>query len=239
MFQNTNINITNFNANLGYNFTNRLRFEANINFNRQYTDNINDTNYGPNSIIYNISTWAGADWDIDDMKQVWQESKEGIQQIYAEYQRYNNPWLMSNYWLRGHRNNNAYGLCVFVLQNHSGPEIVARNGINSYDILRTERCLTLLVLMAVMSGVGDYREDRRSLFENNTDVLLDFSKTISKIRVNALAGGTIRTFGYNTNYASTDYLITPGVYSFSNSANPVRAFQLQFQYVGNVWFLLC
>ncbi len=29
---------------------------------------------------------------------------------------------------------------------------------------------------------------------------------------------------YNTNYASTDYLITPGVYNFANSANPVRAF---------------
>lgn len=221
---NTNINITNFNANIGYNFTSRLRFEANINFNRQYTDNINDTNYRPNSIIYNISTWAGADWDIDDMKQVWQEGKEGIQQIYAEYQRYNNPWLMSNYWLRGHRNNNAYGFVSLSYKITPELKLIARNGINSYDILRTEKMPYSAGSYGRDERRGDYREDRRSLFENNTDVLLDFSKTISKIRVNALAGGTIRTFGYNSNYATTDYLITPGVYSFSNSANPVRAF---------------
>lgn len=221
---NTNINITNFNANIGYNFTNRLRFEANINFNRQYTDNINDTNYGPNSIIYNISTWAGADWDIDDMKQVWQEGKEGVQQIYAEYQRYNNPWLMSNYWLRGHRNNNAYGYVSLSYKITPELKLIARNGINSYDLLRTEKMPYSAGSYGRDERRGDYREDRRSLFENNTDVLLDFSKSIGKIRTNILAGGTVRTFGYNSNYATTDYLITPGVYSFSNSANPVRAF---------------
>lgn len=221
---NTNINITNFNANIGYNFTDRLRFEANINFNRQYTDNITDTNYGPNSIIYNISTWAGADWDIDDMKQVWQEGKEGIQQIYAEYQRYNNPWLMSNYWLRGHYNNNTYGYMSLSYKITPDLKLVARNGINSYDILRTEKMPYSAGSYGRDERRGDYREDRRSLFENNTDVFFDFSKEISKIRVNALAGGTIRTFGYKTNYASTDYLITPGVYNFANSANPVRAF---------------
>jgi TonB-linked SusC/RagA family outer membrane protein len=221
---NTNINITNFNSNIGYNFTNRLRFEANINFNRQYTDNIPDANYGPNSIIYNISTWAGADWDIDDMRQVWQEGKEGVQQIYAEYQRYNNPWLMSNYWLRGHYNNNTYGFISLSYKISPDLKLLARNGVNTYDIFRDEKMPYSAGSYSRDERRGDYREDRRTLFENNTDVLLDFSKQIRKIRVNALAGGTVRTFKYSSNYTSTDYLVTPGVYSFTNSANPVRAF---------------
>ena len=221
---NTNINITNFNANIGYNFSDRLRFEANINYNRQYTDNIPDANYGPNSIIYNITTWAGADWDIDDMKQVWQDGKEGVQQIYAEYQRYNNPWLMSNYWLRGHKNNNTYGYISLSYKITPDLKLIGRNGINTYDVIRTEKMPYSAGSYGRDERRGDYREDRRSLFENNTDVMLDFSKSFNKIRVNALAGGTVRTFSYSTDYASTDYLITPGVYSFANSSNPVKAF---------------
>ncbi|WP_233208034.1 hypothetical protein [Siphonobacter sp. BAB-5405] len=53
--------------------------------------------------------WAGADWNVDDMKQLWQPGKEGIQQIYAEYQRYNNPWFVAKEWLRGHYNNTYNG----------------------------------------------------------------------------------------------------------------------------------
>ncbi|MBK9490920.1 MAG: SusC/RagA family TonB-linked outer membrane protein [Haliscomenobacter sp.] len=221
---NTNLNITNFNANIGYNFTDRLRFEANINYNRQYTDNIPDANYGPNSLIYNITTWAGADWDVDDMKQIWQPGKEGVQQIYAEYQRYNNPWFMANYWLRGHYNNNTYGYLSLSYKITPDLKLIARNGVNTYDLLRTEKMPYSAGAYGRDERRGDYREDRRSLFENNTDVMLDFSRTFNKIRVNVLGGGAVRTFKYTTNYASTDYLITPGVYNFANSANPVRAF---------------
>lgn len=106
---NTRLNITNVNTTLGFNFSPRLRFESNINFNRQYTPNFPDVQYGPNSLIYNIAIWGGADWNIDDMKQIWQPGKEGVQQIYAEYQRYNNPWFLAKYWLRGHYKTDIYG----------------------------------------------------------------------------------------------------------------------------------
>jgi TonB-linked SusC/RagA family outer membrane protein len=221
---NTHLDITNFNANLGYNFTDRLRFEANVNYNRQYTDNFPDANYGPNSLIYNITTWAGADWDIDDMRQIWQPGREGVQQIYAEYQRYNNPWFMVNHWLRGHYSNNTYGFMALSYKLTPNLKLTARTGVNTYDLLRTEKMPYSAGSYGRDERRGDYREDRRALFENNTDVLLDFSKEISKIRINATAGATVRTFKYTTNFASTDYLITPGVYSFSNSANPVRVF---------------
>jgi TonB-dependent SusC/RagA subfamily outer membrane receptor len=106
---NTKLNSTNFNVSAGYNFSKKLRFESNVNFNRQYTPNIPDVEYGPNSIIYNIILWGGADWDIDDMKNYWEEGKEGIQSIYAEYQRYHNPYFMSYEWLRGHYKTDLYG----------------------------------------------------------------------------------------------------------------------------------
>ena len=50
-----------------------------MNYNRQYTPNFPDVDYGPNSLIYNISVWTGADWDVlsPDIKGEWQPGKVG------------------------------------------------------------------------------------------------------------------------------------------------------------------
>jgi hypothetical protein len=71
---------------------------------------------------------------------------------------------------------------------------------------------------------GDYREDHRNLFENNTEVLLNYNYTVKKfLNLTGFVGGNIRSFSYNSNFTSTDYLSVPGVYSFSNSLNPVQS----------------
>ena len=57
---NTKLNISNFNVTADYNFSKRLTFQSGLQYNRQYTPNVPDINYGPNSIIYNMTLWAGA-----------------------------------------------------------------------------------------------------------------------------------------------------------------------------------
>ena len=82
---------------------------AYINYSRQSSPNVPDVTYGPNSMIYNIIIWGGADWAMSDMKNYWQTGKTGVQQKYEEFYRYNNPYFMSYEWLRGHDQNNVYG----------------------------------------------------------------------------------------------------------------------------------
>jgi TonB-linked SusC/RagA family outer membrane protein len=221
---NTNLNISNFNTSLGYQFTDKLRFESNINFNRQYTPNIPDVNYGPNSLIYNMIIWGGADWNVDDMKQLWQPGKEGVQQIYAEYQRYNNPWFTVKEWLRGHYKNDIYGYTSLKYDFNKAFNIQARTQITTYDLLRTEKMPYSATSYGREEARGDYREDKRGLFENNSDILLNFNKSFNQIGVRASVGGSLRNFRYGSSYASTDYLNVPGVYNFANSRNPVRIF---------------
>ncbi|MEJ0080328.1 MAG: hypothetical protein WDM78_05070 [Puia sp.] len=36
-----------------------------------------DVTYGPNSFIYNIILWGGADWRWSDMRNIWQAGKTG------------------------------------------------------------------------------------------------------------------------------------------------------------------
>lgn len=228
---NTKLNITNFNTSLGYNFSPKLRFESNINYSRQTTPNYPDVNYGPNSLIYNIAIWGGADWNVDDMKQIWQPGKEGTQQIYAEYQRYNNPWFLSEYWLRGHYKNDLYGYTSLRYEIANGLQLTAKTQLTTWNMLRTEKFPYSATVYGREEARGDYREDRRNLSDNINQLLLQYNKSITPdLTVNALAGGELRGLNYTSNYASTNYLNVPGVYNFANSSNPVIA----TNYTGNM-----
>jgi TonB-linked SusC/RagA family outer membrane protein len=221
---NTKLNGYNFNTSLAHNFSNKLRFEANVNYNRQSTPNIPDVVYGPNSIIYNIILWGGADWDVDELRNYWQSGKEGVQQIYAEYQRYNNPWFMSKEWLRGHYKNDFYGYTTLSYKFNKNLEVVGRASVTTYDLLRTEKMPYSATSYGREESRGDYREDIRKLFENNTELLVKYNKTFFKdLNVSGLVGGNIRNMRFNSSFTSTNYLNVPGIYTFANSRNPIVA----------------
>ncbi len=223
---NTKLNTTNFNLASTLKFSKKLSLDANINFNKQYTDNIPDVNYGPNSVIYNITIWGGADWSMDDMHNYWQPGKEGIQSNYAEYQRYHNPYFMSYEWLRGHHKNDIYGYASLNYKFNNNIEIIGRSSITTYDMIRTEKMPFSAHPYGREGGLGDYREDKRSLFENNTELMVKFKspKIANFLGINGFAGANMRNFSYASSFVTTDYLNVPNVYSFANSLNPVKAY---------------
>jgi len=227
---NSELNSDNFNMSTGFDFSDKLRFESNINYNRQSTPNIPDVQYGPNSMIYNIILWGGADWSVDDMKDYWEEGKEGIQQKYAEHTRYNNPWFFAKEWLRGHQKTDVYGYMSLNYKITDDLNIVGRTQINTYDVYRNEKFPYSATSYGREQAKGDYREDNRTLFENNTDVLMSYNKKFSPdFSLSASLGGNLRTFTYQSSYVTTDYLnvpassLSPGAYTFDNTLNPVRA----------------
>ncbi len=222
---NTSLNMTNFNLSGGYNISKKLRIDANISSSRQFTPNVPDVNYGPNSIIYNITTWGGADWNIDDMRNYWQPGKEGVQSIFAEYQRYHNPYFMSYEWLRGHEKNdlNGYASLNYKFSNYLNLQL--RTAVTSYDMFRSEKMPFSAHPYGREAGEGDYREDKRNLFENNTDALLSYDRyVVPKLSLHATAGGNIRSYSFRSSYATTDYMNVPGWYNLSNSKNPVKSY---------------
>jgi TonB-linked SusC/RagA family outer membrane protein len=222
---NTDLNIDNFNISNGINFTPKLRLESNLNYSKQYSDNIPDVNYGPNSMIYNIDVWAGADWDINDLKNYWQPGKVGVQQRNFEYVRYNNPWFFANEWLRSHHKTDIYGYTALKYKITNWLDASLRTQITSWDVTRTEKFPFSASAYGRDQKLGDYREDKRSLFENNTDILLNLNKDITPdFNISGLVGGNLRTYLYNSSYATTDYLNVPGVYNFGNSKNPVKVY---------------
>jgi TonB-linked SusC/RagA family outer membrane protein len=234
---NSQLNSNNFNITAGIDLSSKVRFETNINYNKQYTDNFPDATYGPNSLVYNMIIWGGADWDIDDMRNYWQPGKEGIQQIYADYTRYNNPWFMAKEWLRGHYKTDVYGFMSLRWEIAKGLDLLGRTQINSYEIFRNEKFPYSATSYGREQGRGDYREDRRNLFENNTDFLLTFHRELApNFDLRASLGANQRTFQYSSSYAMTDYLNVPGWYNFANSLNPVRVFNFDAPMAVASWY---
>ncbi len=223
---NMQLNITNFNVYGSFNPSKRLKIEANMNFNRQYTPNYPDVDYGPNSLIYNMSVWTGDDWDVESplIKGEWQPGKVGTQNIFAEYQRYHNPWFMVNEWLRGHHKSDLYSYVSANFTINDNLNLTGRTQVTTYNLLRTEKMPYSAHPYSREGNKGDYREDHRNLFENNSEVLLNYNYTVKDfLNLSGFVGGSLRSLSYNSNFTSTDYLSVPGVYSFSNSLNPVQA----------------
>lgn len=226
MIPNMELNITNFNLYGSYSPSKRLKIDANFNYNRQYTPNYPDVDYGPNSLIYNVSIWTGADWDVNDpnIRGIWQKGKVGTQSIFAEYQRYHNPWFMVYEWLRGHYKTDMYGYLSANYKINGNLNVNARTQITGYDLLRTEKMPFSAHPYGREQNLGDYREDRRSLFESNTDIQLNYNYTVANfLNLSGFVGGSARLFTYNSGFTSTDYMSVPEVYAFSNSLNPIQA----------------
>ncbi len=228
---NMDMNTTNFNLSADYKFTPKLKLSANVNYSRQASPNFPDVNYGPNSMIYNVVIWAGADWSMDDMKNYWQPGKVGIQQIYAEYQRYNNPWFMVKEWLRPHYKNDLYGYMSLNWQFADHFEFMYRPGVSTYSIIRQEKMPVSAGAYGRDERLGDYREDHRQFFESNNEVTVKYNNRFmnNQISLDGFVGGNMRTARYNGTYASTDYLSVPGLYTLANTLRPGHSASLELE----------
>lgn len=226
---NTKLNSINMNMLSTYDVTDKFKIEASMNYNRQFTPNIPDAVYGPNSIIYNIDIWTGADWNVKDPNIVnyWQPGKEGIQSNFVEYKRYHNPYFMSYEWLRGHYRNDLYSWAAFTYKFNKNFDVMLRSNVTTYNLLRTEKMPFSAHPYGDEHNHGNYREDRRDLFENNTELIAKYNidnLANSGFGISAFAGATARNMKYASQYTSTDQLIIPNVYAFSNTLKPVRSY---------------
>jgi len=219
---NTGLDIVNFNTNASYKPTDKLTFNTSFNFNRTYTPNIPDVTYGPNSLVYNLSVWTGDEWNVDapDIRGKWLPGFNNVKVAFPEHVHYNNPWVMVEDWLRGHYKTDINGYISANFKFNEHLNITGRTQITTYDLFRSERMPWGTYTYARTLGQGDYREDRRNMFENNTDLQLNYNYKVKQFfTFSGLAGGSVRNFSYNSNFTSTDYLVQPLIYNFTNSLN--------------------
>jgi TonB-linked SusC/RagA family outer membrane protein len=228
---NTRINMDVLNLSADYDISEKLRLSSDINLNVQYTPNIPDADYGPNSYVYMFNVYGNAAFDVRDLQNYYKTpmGAPGLRQYTENYGRSNNPYFMAYQWLRGHYKTDVYG---YIKADYSfSKDLVAtlRTQFTGYSLERNEKVPAGTILNQYLpwyywGWYGDYREDRRNLYENNTDVLLAYNKKLNDWSLSASVGGSWRSFRYSSFYGTTVDLAIPGVYSLSNSQTPSLAY---------------
>jgi len=224
MAPNTKLSSYTLAVNGGYNISKKLRLEASMNLNKQYSPNIPDVNYGPNSYIYMFKVYGAADYDVRDLEDIY-KGPQGVKDLipYAqEYGRENSAWFMAKKWLRSHDKTDINGYIKASYKVNNDLTLNLRSQLSTWSQLRTEQVpaganLNTYTPWFVFGWYGDYHEDSRRLTENNTDLTANFEKKVGQIGISALAGVSERSFSYNSFWGTTKALAVPNLYVMSNS----------------------
>lgn len=222
---NTKLGGTNINLTGGINAGSKLRIDASINYNKQYSPNYPNIAYGPNSPIYILTLWGGADYDINDLRNYWQPGKENVQQYNREYTIYDNPWMTAYENLRTYDKDDVYGYVSANYKWNSHLSLNARTSASTWNRNRTIKIPISANLYNYNIGgsrVGGYQETYDTFWENNTEVSLKYQHRITEdIGFTGSVFGNLRTVSAKSLFARTDRGLTvPGVYDLSNSVMP-------------------
>jgi TonB-linked SusC/RagA family outer membrane protein len=223
-FPNTKLNIDNFKVSAGYDITPKLRVDADLNLNEQYSPNIPDVDYSPESYVYMFKVYGSADYDVRSLKNIYQgpQGVPGLQQYAAEYGRENNPYFIADEWLKGRTKETIYGSLKLTYKFNNDWNLYVRSALDTYDEKNTEDVpaganLNDYLPWYTFGWYGDYREDNRDLLENNTDIGLNYNHKFGNWNITGLGGANERSFSYTSEWATTQGLAIPGVYNLNNS----------------------
>lgn len=222
---NTKIEATNINFSGGLNITQKLRLETNINYNKQYTPNYPVLAYQPSSPVYAMMIWGAADYDVRELRDYWQPGKVGTQQKNVEYYQYSNPWFVAYEQLRSYYKDDIYGYVKLKYNLTNNLDVHLRSNISTNYLNRQNRYPISTSQYNGDGGYfqkGGYNEYFNFFWENNTDVLATYTKSITRtISFKGSAGANLLYRRTNYQYSHTNNgLLVPQLWKVDNSADP-------------------
>jgi TonB-linked SusC/RagA family outer membrane protein len=222
---NTHLNSTTGSMAGSLKLTDRIKAEASISYNRQFSPNYPSAGYGADNYFYNIVLWMGPEVNISDMQDYWQEGKENIQQKTYNYTWYNNPWYLANEYLKGYTNDVVTGQANLTYDFTDNLKFLVRSGITNSNVFTDRRTpYSFIYYSAGASPFGNYQIDRSGTFLVVSDALLTWNKTFFKdLGITASAGGSHRFNAYSASRSRTVGLNIPDFYNLSNSISPVTS----------------
>lgn len=216
------------NINTSFDITDRLTLDAMLNYNMVYSPNYPDYGYHPANYMYNIIEWMGDDVDGKDLEaHQWVPGMEGYRQASYNYAWYNNPYFAIEQSRRKERRN------VLTGQLRLNYQILPELSVMGRVSMRSNKNLTEHETPKSYMRYGNSREGNYQVWnevqENvDADVLLTYTKSfMSDINLTVNAGSSVFYRRYRNDYASTDGLNVPGVYSLNNSTGSIITFDAE------------
>lgn len=199
--------------NTGYQVTNKLKLQANVNYVKSNSDNLPNSGYGASAPMYAF-IWFERNADIKQLKDYWIEGKEGIQQSYF-HSWADNPYLVANEHLNSFNKNRIYGNISMSYNFTDELKLLLRTGTDFSNETRTFQ----RPYSSVGWKNGRYKTQDVYFNEINTDFLLSYNKTISdNWDASVSLGGNRMRQNFRNNVNEARELTIPEVYNMGNAS---------------------
>lgn len=223
---NTRLGVTTMLLSGGYKLGKKARVDAQLSYNKQYAPNYPQISYGPESPVYELLIWGGSNFDINDpnLKNYWYPGKEGVQQRWVEYTRYNNPWFNAYEYEKGFYKDVLTGYSSLAYNFSDRLDMQLKTAFNGYFTNQhTNYPVSGLYYGADFNKVGAYAESANRYSQINNSLLLNYHRQLnSNFVTRATLGTNVQTIHYQSNSAHTSGgLVTPGIYNLQNSMKPI------------------
>jgi TonB-linked SusC/RagA family outer membrane protein len=221
---NTSLKTGGLNFNSSFKLSNDVTLDASLGYANVNSPNYPRYGYGPKNHMYTILIWMGDDVNGRELDQhPYVPGMEGYRQANYNYAWYNNPYFASKELNQSLNRNTLTGQAKLAWQVLPGLSLQARASgrqEKKFENMQSPKSY----MNYGDSRNGDYKMWNTDKTNIDLDFLASYNKQVSKDFTFTINGGA-STFNrnYNQNYASSDGLIVPFVYSLNNTQGPVQA----------------
>jgi TonB-linked SusC/RagA family outer membrane protein len=235
---NTKLNSSSISLAGSLKITDKLRAEATMAYNKQFTPNYPETGYGPNNYFYNILLWMGPDVDIRDLKNYWQPAGgrtnnagtfipygvKDVQQFNYNYTWYNNPWFLANEYLKGYNNDVIVAQLNATYDFTKDLQLMVRTGATTNSVVADTKIPYSYINYGVDAAPrGNYNIRNSNNLLITTEALLTYKKTFfDDFSATVSVGASNRYSQAKSSFAGTNGGLTiPKAYNIKSSINPL------------------
>lgn len=207
-----------FSLNTTYDFTDRFHARAVVNYINEHSNNRPSTGYGPENPMY-MFAWCARNMNIDAEREYWQRGYEGLKQFHTNSGWNDNPFLIMYENTNGFDKNRMYGNIMLSYDLLPNLTLTARTGIDYSNELRQGK----RAYSTQRFPTGAYKRENVYFSEWNSDVLLQYTTTLSPVLSLDLTGGLnsmVQKSRYDYGFANG--LSVPGVYNLGNASGIVN-----------------
>ncbi|KAA6338658.1 TonB-dependent receptor SusC [termite gut metagenome] len=208
---NTEIKKSNFNLNVNYQLTKRIKVGATANYIVTDVPNLPGGPTGQRAAGVMLQfLWFGRQVDMNELK--------NNRDINWNNSYYSNPYWRAYYNTVQQERNRLIGDVHFDVNILEGLNFKFRTGSDYYN----DRRKYTIKYGTNGTPYGSYAEDAYTVSENNTEAILSYTHALNKdFNLDALVGYNVQDKTYANNYQRAPRLAVPDLYTLTNSRDPL------------------
>ena len=219
---NSSINRNTISFSGGYNFTDKLRLNANATYTNTNAVGRYGTGYDGLNVMQSFGQWIQTNVDFARLEEKWLRPDGSQLSWNSGYYNdlrpifFDNPYWVRNKSFQDDERNRVFGYVSLDYDFNDWLSMTGRTAVDNYTEVQNER-------IAVGSVDPSYYSNyTREYTELNADLMLKANKRFDKISLSGLVGGNYRENKLKGAIGTTiGGLVVPNLYTVSNSVSPV------------------